>query len=368
MPEEWIVRVHGKEYGPVDVEELRDWRADGRLIGENEVRAAGDDRWFPAGDLVEVFGEMPPPVPVPLATPPSLGSTLARTWGIYRARFGQFLGLTALVVVPSICAQLSSAAGATDTLDLRTALAGMFNLITLVASLVAWPIYVAGIQILTQETAAGRTITFAELVAQALRFWWRVAFLCLLVYGAFFLLILLALAILAMIAGGPPTLLITFVALVLLIFQVWMFSRVFMNVLFWQQTAVLEDAPATQALRRSREIAHSRRDLRWWQRPQGRGTILASLWCLIAAGLSLGPEWSTVSHYFDAIRSMQDAQSILQSLTASAKNTGFAVWPLVLAIVEAVLRPLLGIAFVLVYLERGEAADRGADSLGESSR
>ncbi len=32
MAEEWIVRVEGKEYGPVDVDELREWKREGRLI------------------------------------------------------------------------------------------------------------------------------------------------------------------------------------------------------------------------------------------------------------------------------------------------------------------------------------------------
>ena len=50
------------------------------------------------------------------------------------------------------------------------------------------------------------------------------------------------------------------VALALLFFQIWMFGRVFINVLFWQQAAVLEDAGVLDSLRRSREMAHSRRE------------------------------------------------------------------------------------------------------------
>ena len=36
----WIVRVLGKEYGPVDLDELREWKREGRLIRENEIREA----------------------------------------------------------------------------------------------------------------------------------------------------------------------------------------------------------------------------------------------------------------------------------------------------------------------------------------
>ena len=42
MSEEWMVRVEGKEYGPVDLDELREWKREGRLIRENEVREPGE--------------------------------------------------------------------------------------------------------------------------------------------------------------------------------------------------------------------------------------------------------------------------------------------------------------------------------------
>ena len=41
MSEEWMVRVEGKEYGPVDLDGLREWKREGRLIRENEVREPG---------------------------------------------------------------------------------------------------------------------------------------------------------------------------------------------------------------------------------------------------------------------------------------------------------------------------------------
>jgi len=30
MPDEWMVRVEGREYGPVDLETLREWKNEGR--------------------------------------------------------------------------------------------------------------------------------------------------------------------------------------------------------------------------------------------------------------------------------------------------------------------------------------------------
>src|SRR5258707_223532 len=128
MAEQWIVRVQGKEYGPVDLEELREWKQEGRLIRENEIREPESERWIPAGELPELFADetVAPERPAAFVRQNTLGQLLARTWQIYRKRFAQFLGLSALVIIPSICAQLSSAAAGSE-LDLRTALAGLFN-------------------------------------------------------------------------------------------------------------------------------------------------------------------------------------------------------------------------------------------------
>ena len=349
-----MVRVQGKEYGPVDLEELREWKEEGRLIRENEVREPESERWIPAGELPELFADepVPPELPPAFVRQTGLGGLLVQTWQIYRTHFRQFLGLSALVIVPSVCLQLSSAAVAGGgELDLRHALAGLFNLVMVAASLAAWPIYVAGIQILTSEAAYGRSVSLAELVPQALKYWSRVALLCVLVYGAFFLLLVLAFAILVMVATGPPSVLMIFVALALLFFQVWMFGRVFVNVLFWQQAAVLEETGVVDSLRRSKEMAQSRRGQPWWRRPLWRGVIISSLWCLLATVLSIGPEWSTLTAYYNTLTTMQDAQEMVQSMSAAAKPAALSAWPLALGVLQTVLRPLLGIAFVLIYLD-----------------
>ena len=354
MADQWIVRVQGKEYGPVDLDELQEWKREGRLIRENEVREPGSERWIPAGELPELFADEPaaPEIQPAFVRHAGLGGLLAQTWQIYRERFRQFLGLSALVIVPSVCLQLSSAAVAGGgELDLRNALAGLFNLCMIAAGFVAWPIYVAGLQLLTSEAAQGRHIGLAELVPRASKYWPRVALLCVLVYGAFFLLLVLAFAILVMVAAGPPSVLLIFVALALLFFQVWMFGRVFVNVLFWQQAAVLENTGVVDSLRRSKEMAQSRRGRPWWRRPLWQSVVVSSLWCLLATVLSIGPEWSTLTSYFHTLTTMQDAQAMVQSMSAAAKPAALTVWTLALSVLQTVLRPLLGIAFVLIYLD-----------------
>ena len=55
MTEEWIVRVHGKEYGPADVETLREWKAEGRLLPGNEARRADTELWKTAAEIPGLF-------------------------------------------------------------------------------------------------------------------------------------------------------------------------------------------------------------------------------------------------------------------------------------------------------------------------
>ena len=64
MPDEWMVRVEGREYGPVDLETLREWKNEGRLIRTNELRRIGEDRWVLAAEFPEIFAdELPPAAP-----------------------------------------------------------------------------------------------------------------------------------------------------------------------------------------------------------------------------------------------------------------------------------------------------------------
>ena len=108
----------------------------------------------------------------------SFSGILLETFQIYRKGFLQFLVLTLLIAVPSICAQLTSSAfGAAPSveMDLRTQIAGAFAFCMLLLSLAAWPIFIAGIQILTAELAAGRTVKMFSVLRNALTFWSRIA-------------------------------------------------------------------------------------------------------------------------------------------------------------------------------------------------
>src|ERR1051325_2071903 len=116
MAEEWIVRVQGKDYGPADIDTLREWKREGRILPGNEARNAGADLWGTAAtipglfDVAAVVPTVGPLTQAPLQTRHrSFGQILAETFQIYRKGFFQFLGLTLLVLLPSLCSQLTTA-------------------------------------------------------------------------------------------------------------------------------------------------------------------------------------------------------------------------------------------------------------------
>jgi len=362
MAEEWIVRVQGKEYGPADIDTLREWKKEGRLLPENEARTTSADLWSTAAAIPGLFDvamiaaasarvEIQPP----LQTQRSFGQVLAETFQIYRKGFFQFLGLTLVVLLPSICSQLTTALIQTAQAwggDLRVLAGGSFAFLMFVFSMAMWPVYVAGIQILTVEIASGRRLGLVAVLNEAVRFWPRVAALCIFVYGVFFLLIVFGLAIAAIALAGASSLLLVFFALALLILQVWMFSRFFVNVLFWQQFAVLENAEFIDSLRYSRSLARSGRDLPWFERPLWRGAFIASLWFAFVLVVTLASEWTTLHHYFSQVVTTQDPQKLLQQLTEAQQARGFDISAFALNLLQRILQPLLGIAFVVLYLDR----------------
>jgi GYF domain 2 len=361
MSEEWIVRVDGKEYGPADLDTLREWKAEGRLLPANDARRANVDLWITAGEIPGLFSVTPSveaatqltesPVQVSRR---SFNQILAETFQIYRKGFFQFLGLVLLVLLPSTCSQLITAfmqPPQGSNVDVRSVLAVGLAFLTFVLSIVLWPVYIGGIQILTAEIARGQRPGLIVVLNQAVRFWPRIAALCIFVFAVFALLILFALGIALTLATGAPSLLSIFFAFALLILQVWMFGWFFITVLFWQQFAVLENAGFVDSLRESRNLARSGRDLLWHQRPSWRGALIASLWFAFVLAVSLASEWTTLNHYLNQLLTTQDPQTLLKQLTEAQQARGFDIFAFVLNVLQKVLQPLLGIAFVVLYLD-----------------
>jgi hypothetical protein len=360
MSDQWIIRVQGREYGPVDIETLREWKMEGRLLPGNEARRADSDLWTTAADIPGLFSVVAGVSATEQVTQPIIelqrrgfAQILAEAFRIYGKGFPQFFGLVFIVALPSICTQLAnSMLGVPSDVELnfRTFILATFGFGMLLLGLAMWPVFIAGIQILTAELSAGREARLFKLFPRILKFWPRVAIVCLFVYGVFFLLTVFGFGIAIMIIAGESSLFVPFLALALLGLQVWMFGRFFVNVLFWQQFAVLADADPASALRQSKELARSGRDLPWFERPLWRGVLIASIWFAFVLVLQVGAEWHTIQQYFHEVTTTQDPQALLQKLTESQRVRGFDLLSFSLNMLQRILQPLLGIAFVLLYL------------------
>jgi hypothetical protein len=235
--------------------------------------------------------------------------------------------------------------------DLRVLAADAFAFLMFVLSIAMWPVYVAGIQILTAEIAGGRRPRLVAALNDAVRFWPRVAALCVFVYGVFALLMLFGVVIAGIALAGATSLVLVLFALALLILQVWMFGRFFVNVLFWQQFAVLEKAAFIDALRDSRNLAYSGREHPWFQRPLWRGAFVSSIWLAFVLAVTLASEWTTLHHYLSQLATTQDLQTLVQQLTEAQQARGFDISVFVANLLQRILQPLLGIAFVLLYFD-----------------
>src|SRR5256714_708740 len=360
MADEWMVRVEGKEYGPVDTETLREWKDEGRLIRANELQRVGEEeRWIPAGEFPEIFAdEIPPPIPPSSSTSSGLGlgGILAESFRIFRRGFRHFFALTLLTALPSFCAQLSAPPtdlSSATNLDPGATLAVLFSFFMALLGLALWPVFIAGIQIATVEVREGRPLGILELLRRALGFWPRVAALCVFVYGSFILWTIIPVFLILVVVLTIPPEIGLFFALGLLAFQGWSTARLFTNFLFWQQFAVIAGSDINHSLRQSRALARSGQERPWYSRPLWRGAVLASLWCVVVLLVNIEPEWQLLQTYFHQLAIQADPQAMVQALTNAKPQTGgmlnFALCP-----PPTVLRPLSRTSlWALLFLDHG---------------
>src|SRR5207248_5169937 len=227
----------------------------------------------------------------------------------------------------------------------------LFAFITLV---VDWPVFVAGIQIATVDVLEGRKVRVGELLRRAANFFPRFARLSLIVYGSYFLCTAIPVAIILSLASESPTILSLLLALLILAVQVIMVARLWVNFLFWQQSACISNLDGAAALRESKILARSRRRPRKSTRPLWRGALLASLWILIVLGLSAGAEIPLILPKLQSVStsSPEEIMKMWQDLNAPKVADAMVIGSMAISsLVRALLRPILGIVFVLLYLD-----------------
>ncbi len=355
----WIVRVEGKEYGPVDLDELREWKREGRLIRENEIREPGSERWIRAGELPEIFADEVG-TPEADAPPPlqrlSFGEIFAAGWQVYRAGFARFFVLALFVSVPSLFLQLAAPFlempkdQASPTPAILAAAVAFLMLVLLV---IAWPFSLAATQLLAADLHAGRDPRLGNLLSRAKPLWTRMFILGLIVYGSYILWGIIPLLVaFSLAAGAAASLSALLLTLLLLIFAAYMVARLFINFLFWQQSGALGGRPTIEALQESKDLARSGTERTRAQRPLYRGAMIASLWLLVVIVLNVAIELPLVLFRMRGVTSIEQAATMMQSMaTTNSTDLLSGLTTLLSCLVHAVLRPWLAAIFVVLYLD-----------------
>ncbi len=60
-----IIGADGKEYGPVSLDQLRQWMSEGRVNLQTKVLPEGTTEWISIAQVPELAGATPPPPPSP---------------------------------------------------------------------------------------------------------------------------------------------------------------------------------------------------------------------------------------------------------------------------------------------------------------
>ena len=264
--------------------------------------------------------------------------------------------MTLLIAIPTLVLELTSPVYGIFPQAEGNGLtrARVIALFAFIALVVDWPVFLAGIQMATVDVLQGRKVRVGELLRRAANFFPRFARLSLIVYGSYFLCTAIPVAIILSLASENPTILSLLLALLILAVQVIMVARLWVNFLFWQQSACISNLDGAAALRESKILARSRRRPRKSTRPLWRGALLASLWILIVLGLSAGAEIPLILPKLQSVStsSPEEIMKMWQDLNAPKVADAMLIGSMAISsLVRALLRPILGIVFVLLYLD-----------------
>ena len=358
MPEQWFVRVEGKEYGPVDLDTLLEWKGEGRLIATNEVRRGLNDEWTLAGAEAELFPSgVPPPLPL-LASQLTRARTLREimhdSFRVYARGFLPLFGLALLTALPTLALQFSLLqvdSRPQELLSFNNRIASAAAILLLLLLMLSWPAFIAGLQFGVADILAGKRVRFGDLLGRAIAVWRRVAKLCVWVYGAFIFWTGLPLIAVLLVAANQSCIAVLIAAAALAL-QIYMAGRLFVNFMFWQQSCTLGDLDGVEALRDSRELARSRADAPRLERPLYRGAIIASLCLVVLIAVSMLAELPFLLVRLRGVANPEEVIALMQTLARNPPVDALTIASHVLSsVAHALVRPLLGIAFVLLYFD-----------------
>jgi len=358
MSDEWMVRVEDREYGPVDTDTLREWKNEGRLIRTNELRRVEDERWAPAAEFPEFFAD-----DLPSPEPPDL-IVRRRTWleiyretiRIYRGGFWRFMVFGLLTAVPMFVMQWNFprlpfpdllSGESMPTISVPPICWIMFLLVILL-----WPISTAGFQFVADDVLRGRRRSLAAQFSAAIERFGKMLGTGLLVYFSYFFWFFVPLTAMVALLSGGLSVISLMLYLLIGAFMVYMNARLFINFLFWEQTAAFgEDGPLL-AVRESRELARCLPEAPRLERPLYRGATVASIWLIFLLFALIAVQFPFTLARLRGVENPEQAMALMQSLSqAKTPDALMIASDVASAIMNLVLRPLLAASFIVLYYD-----------------
>ena len=241
----------------------------------------------------------------------------------------------------------SGSSGAIPALTLPPIAVAMLVLLLLV-----WPVSAAGFLFVADDILRGRPRSLGPQFSAALRCWGRILAAALLVYGSYFFWFFVPFgAMIAFIGSGNP-LLASLMILLIGGFMVYMNARLFINFLFWPQTAALGAHPPLAALHESKKLARSVPEAPRLDRPLYRGTIIASVWFFLFLVLTFGLQLPFMLARFIGIENPEEAMALMQKMAQSQTPDALMIAAdIVTTAINLLLRPLLAAAFIVLYYD-----------------
>src|SRR5262249_22008216 len=105
------------------------------------------------------------------------------------------------------------------------------------------------------------------------------------------------------------------------------------------------------SLRESKTLARGGCERPWYRRPLWRGAMIVSIWFAFTLLIAIPSQWQPIREYWKDALTIQDPQVLLEKLSAAQQTHALGLFTLGLGILQRLLQPLLGIAFVVLYFD-----------------
>ena len=372
MPGKFMLRANERDYGPVDLETLRAWRAEGRVLPRSPVRPIEREDWVDAADVPGLFDtEQSPAAPPPLPMtdtgvdevtdltaahfrPMSLSMVLDRTFRIYKEGFWGFLMIMLWVYLPSFLGNLGWGMLQSGMVKQLTPLmlgGGVLLVFTVFYTGIAWPVVTASACLGVSDLYLGQPLRPGRLFRRVKGMWWRVfyTFLFTYLFFSFWTVISVGGIVTSTTLIGNELLWLRVILYIIFVGGLlYMWTRLFINFMFIAQTPVFEGLGGLPAMRRSKELIRWKYGPRWYNRPMYKGMLIFLVWFVLSTivvsipqivlGLLLG-----ITHVVSGAEAVERLSDPLHPVMLISYLTG--------NVLNAAVQSVPIIGFVLLYYD-----------------